>query len=131
MSPKRVVAALLVLLGVLGAARCADSLTPSREATIHRHSKAFLSGAPESQPVLDAVTAIAPEEAAGDHRVVEFRYHFPGGEAMPISAKAVLSRSGGSWAVDDERSREVTPSWPRLPRQPSPFGSATANGSPR
>jgi hypothetical protein len=121
---RRAVAALLL---VLGASRCADSLTPSRAATILRHSKAFLSGAPESQPVLDSVTAVAPEGDDADHRVVEFRYHFPGADAMPIPAKAVLRRSGGSWAVDDELSRQVTPSWPRLPRQPAPFGSAAGS----
>jgi hypothetical protein len=118
---------------LLGSTGCADRMTPARAATILRHSNAFLSGAPESDPVLDGVSSVATEPAAGgreaDQCLVVFTYHWPptrgataaGQLALPLTASAYLRRSGAAWAVDDARSRTLTPTWPRLPRTPRPF----------
>ena len=111
---------------------CSDRMTPARAATILRHSKAFLSGAPESQPVLDAVTSVmmetAPDGREGDTCVAVFSYHFPplpgasGGQlTVPLTASVYLRRSGAAWAVDDARSKSLLPSWPQLPRTQRPF----------
>ena len=130
----RRVAGLLVLCAL--AVGCSDRLTPSRAGTIIRHSKAFLSGSPESQPVLDRVSSLltgskglTPARQEGDSCVAVIVYHWPeravvGGSGRPgpdLTAMIVLSRSGNGWAVDDERSRALTPSWPQLPRTPNPF----------
>jgi hypothetical protein len=108
-------------------------MTPVRAATILRHSKAFLSGAPENQPVLDGVSSVTMEPTPGgrepDTCLAVFSYHFPppsgaGGPAqlaVPLTARAYLRRSGAAWAVDDERSKTLIPSWPQLPRTSRPF----------
>jgi len=116
---------------LLGSAGCADRMTPARAATILRHSNAFLSGAPESDPVLDGVSSVATEPTTGgsepDQCLVVFTYHWPsprgaGGQlVLPLTASAYLRRSGAAWAVDDARSRTLIPSWPRLPRTSRPF----------
>ncbi|HKA35668.1 MAG TPA: hypothetical protein VKH43_02560 [Thermoanaerobaculia bacterium] len=118
---------------LLGSAGCSDRMTPARAATILRHSKAFLSGAPESDPVLDGVSSVAMEPAAdgreADACVVVFTYHFPpsrgaggaGQIAAPLTASAYLRRSGAAWTVDDARTRTLIPSWPQLPRTQRPF----------
>jgi hypothetical protein len=120
-------------------AGCSERLTPSRAGTIIRHSKAFLSGPPEAQPVFDGVSALAagtegwtPERQEGDSYIAEFSYHWQpdrknptAGTTVPrLKASLVLRRLGNSWAVDDEQSRALVPSWPQLPREPNPFGSA-------
>ena len=122
----------LCLLGV----GCSDRMTPSRAGTIIRHSKAFLSGPPESLPVFDRVTALltGPERSTqgpreGDSYIAEFSYHWPEDPkaagaprgVLELTAKVVLRRSGDSWAVDDDRTRALDPSWPRLPRTLNPF----------
>jgi hypothetical protein len=108
-------------------------MTPARAATILRHSKAFLSGAPESAPVLDGVSSVEMEPAAGGRKpdtcVVVFTYHWPsprgagaaGLLAVPLTASAYLRRSGAAWTVDDVRTRTLVPSWPQLPRTQRPF----------
>jgi hypothetical protein len=115
---------------------CSERLTPSRAGTIIRHSKAFLSGSPESQPVFDGVSALltgsggsTPERQEGDSYIAEFSYHWPadanaGGVGRPVydlTARVFLRRSGNGWAVDDDRSKALVPSWPRLPKTPNPF----------
>jgi hypothetical protein len=120
------------LLGV----SCSERLTPSRAATVIRHSKAFLSGAPESHPVLDKVTGLltggkgwTPERQEGDSYIAEFSYHWPqepkqqeaGQPALELKASVVLRRLGNSWTVDDDQSRVLVPSWPQLPKTPNPF----------
>ena len=131
--------AFLVALVLVGVA-CSERLTPSRAATIIRHSKAFLSGSPESQPVFDGVSSLlagsggsTPERQEGDLSVAEFRYHWPakdpassrGPAGLTLTASVVLRRSPNGWAVDDERSKTLTPSWPQLPRTPNPFATGT------
>lgn len=115
---------------LLGSAGCADRMTPARAATILRHSKAFLSGAPESGPILDGVSSVATEPAGDpDQCLVVFTYHWPpprgagaaGQLAPPLTASAYLRRSGAAWAVDDARSRTLISSWPQLPRTSRPF----------
>lgn len=118
---------------LLGSAGCSDRMTPARAATILRHSKAFLSGAPESDPVFDGVSSVAMEPAAdgrdSDACVAVFTYHFPpsrgaggaGQIAAPLTASAYLRRSGAAWTVDDARTRTLIPSWPQLPRTQRPF----------
>ena len=115
---------------------CSERLTPSRAGTIIRHSKAFLSGSPESHPAFDRVSALltgsggpAPERQEGDSYIVEFSYHWPadpkaGGGGRPVyelKARVFLRRSGNGWAVDDDRSKALVPSWPQLPKTPNPF----------
>jgi hypothetical protein len=126
---------LLLALCVLGVG-CSERLTPSRAGTIIRHSKAFLSGPPESHPVFDRVSALLvgsegsmPDRQEGDSYIAEFSYHWPeglkaDGARRPVSeltARVFLRRSGNSWAVDDDRSRTLIPSWPQLPKTPTPF----------
>ena len=118
---------------LLGSVGCSDRMTPARAATILRHSKAFLSGAPESDPVLDGVSSVTMEPAPGgrepDTCVAVFSYHWPpprgtGGAGQPVmslTASAYLRRSGAGWTVDDARSRTLVPSWPQLPRTQRPF----------
>jgi hypothetical protein len=118
---------------LLASAGCSDRMTPARAATILRHSKAFLSGAPESDPVLDSVSSVTLEPAAdgreSDACVAVFTYHWPasrgsgvsGQFATPLTASAYLRRSGASWTVDDARTRTLIPSWPQLPRTQRPF----------
>jgi len=118
---------------LLGSAGCTDRMTPARAATILRHSKAFLSGAPESAPVLDGVSSVEMEPGAGGHEpdtcVVVFTYHWPsprradaaGQLEATLTASVYLRRSGATWTVDDERSRTLIPSWPQLPRTSRPF----------
>jgi hypothetical protein len=118
---------------------CNERMTPGRAGTIIRHSKAFLSGAPGSQPVFDGVMTLSPssegatpERQEGDFYFVEFSYHWPessissraSGSTGRLTARVWLHRTGGSWTVDDDRSRGLSPSWPQLPRQssPDPFG---------
>ena len=108
-------------------------MTPARAATILRHSKAFLSGAPESDPVLDGVSSVTMEPAAGDREpdtgVVAFTYHWPpppgaGGSGqftVVLTASVYLRRTGAAWAVDDTRTKALVPSWPQLPRTQRPF----------
>ena len=146
-------AAVLLAL-VLLSAGCSERLTPARAGTVIRHSKAFLSGAPASDPVFDAISSLRVESAygeTGDSCVAEFSYHWPpdprarnGGSLSPeLTARVYLRRYGGSWSVDDARSRTLVPSWPRLPRTSNPFSdggsepsaagfplTATAAGSP-
>lgn len=125
----------LLALCVFGVG-CSERLTPSRAGTIIRHSKAFLSGPPESHPVFDRVSALVagsegwtPEGQEGDSYIAEFSYHWPEGPlaegaGRPVSeltARVFLRRSGNGWAVDDDRSRALIPSWPQLPRTPTPF----------
>ena len=123
----------LLALCILGLG-CSEPLTPSRAGTIIRHSKAFLSGPPESLPVFDGVTALLPgsggraEGQEGDSYVAEFSYHWPEGAktgaSLPgtrLTARIVLRRSGNGWAVDDDRSKELVSTWPRLPAASSPF----------
>lgn len=127
----------LLVLGLLGTG-CSEALTPARAGTIIRHSKAFLSGPPESLPVFDGVTALLPgsegrtEGLEGDSYVAEFSYHWPEGArtgaSLPgtrLTARIVLRRSGNGWAVDDERSRALVPTWPRLPATSSSFWPET------
>lgn len=120
---------LFSLVVVLG---CSDRLTPARAGTIIRHSKAFLSGSPESQPVFDGVTRLSFASAGrekADSCVAEFSYHWrPDGRARRVeenatvlTASVFLRRSGNAWAVDDEQSRKLIASWPQLPRAPNPF----------
>jgi len=128
----------LLALCVVGVA-CSERLTPSRAATVIRHSKAFLSGPPESQPVFDRVSALlsgsqggTPERQEGDSCVAVFSYHWPAdpkpdgaGRALAeLEARVVLRRTGNSWAVDDHLSRLLVPSWPQLPRTANPFSSS-------
>ena len=108
-------------------------MTPARAATILRHSKAFLSGAPESDPVLDGVSSVTVEPAPGgrepDTCVAVFSYHWPpspGADGsrqltVALTASAYLRRSGAAWAVDDARTRTLVTSWPQLPRTQRPF----------
>ncbi len=132
----------LLLIVLILTSGCSERLTPARASTIIRHSKAFLSGAPESQPVFDQVTRLEagpigsePGARNGDFCVAEFSYHWrpaghPGvGEPgwPQREARVVLRRAGGSWAVDDERTRALLPSWPRLPKSPDAFGTADSD----
>lgn len=125
----------MLVLCVL-AVGCSEPLTPSRAATIIRHSKAFLSGSPESQPVFDKVSALLTAAGdrtsgsqEGDSCIAEFSYHWlegrtaegAGQTSSELTARVVLRRLGNSWAVDDERSRALVPSWPQLPRAPDLF----------
>jgi hypothetical protein len=125
----------LLALCVFGVS-CSERLTPARAATIIRHSKAFLSGAPESHPVFDKVTGLlgggkgwSSERREGDSYVAEFSYHWPrdpraertGQPTWELKASVILRRLGNSWAVDDDKSRAFIPSWPQLPRTPNPF----------
>lgn len=132
--------ALLLALALLPAG-CSEKLTPGRAGTVIRHSKAFLSGAPASDPVFDGISSLRMESAygeAGDSCLVEFSYHWPtdpklrnfGSLSPPLTARVYLRRYGGSWAVDDARSRTLMPTWPQLPRTSNPFSDA-APGSPR
>ncbi len=129
----------LFAVAILGVG-CSEPLTPARAGTIIRHSKAFLSGPPESLPVFDGVTALLPGSEGsragqdeGDSYVAEFAYHWPdgaktGGAGLPgtrLTARIVLGRSGNGWAVDDDRSRELVPTWPRLPAASSSFWPPT------
>ena len=115
---------------------CSERLTASRAGTIIRHSKAFLSGAPEGQPVFGKVTGLlagiggrTPERREADSYIAEFSYHWREGsrtEGMnrsfeELNSMVVLRRSGGSWAVDDDGSRALVPSWPQLPKTQNPF----------
>jgi hypothetical protein len=122
----------LLLMFVVLALACADRLTPSRAATVLRHSKAFLSGAPESQPVFDGVTSLRPgtgmrpaDSRDPDTCIADFTYHWPADSRAPegprpeLKASVVLRRFGNSWGVDDERSRALVPSWPQLPGSPN------------
>jgi hypothetical protein len=124
---------------------CSERLTPSRAGTIIRHSKAFLSGSPESHPVFDKVSALlagsegwTPERQEGDSYIAEFSYHWPedpraGGAGRGVSVltgRVVLRRSGNSWAVDDDRSRALEPLWPRLPKTENPFGPTRGRAFP-
>lgn len=116
---------------------CSEGLTPSRAATIIRHSKAFLTGPPESQPVFGKVSGLligsrggTPARQEGDSCVVVFSYYWPedrkpvgSGTSPELESRIVLRRNGGSWAVDDDLSRVLVPSWPRLPRTSNPFSS--------
>lgn len=115
------------------AAGCSQRLTPARAGTIIRHSKAFLSGSVESHPVFDRVTALRTPDAAkgdeGDSCIAEFSYHWPAGSnsagigvPAPQTGRVYLRKSGEAWAVDDERSRTLIPSWPQLPAGSRPFG---------
>jgi hypothetical protein len=125
----------LLALCVFGVG-CSERLTPSRAGTIIRHSKAFLSGVPEGQPVFDGVSALltdtegrTPERQEGDSYIAEFSYHWPedpkskgpGRSVAELTARIFLRRSGNGWAVDDDRSRALVPSWPRLPKTPNLF----------
>ncbi len=131
MTGRRVVALLTLCLLSTG---CTERLTPSRAGTIIRHSKAFLSGPPESQPVFDGVSALlpgpeasTPEGREGESCVVEFSYHWPeepkaagaGGPVAELTGRLVLRRLGNGWDVDDDASRTLDPSWPRLSRASS------------
>lgn len=126
----RAVPLLAICLVGLG---CSERLTPARAGTIIRHSKAFLSGVPETQPVFDGVSALLsesggspPEGKEGDAYIAQFSYHWPArpsssGATQPfleLTAKIFLRRAGNGWAVDDDRSRTLVPSWPQLPRTP-------------
>lgn len=114
---------------------CSERLTPVRAGTIIRHSKAFLSGAPESQPVFDRVdridagpTGSTAGGGGGDSCVVEFSYHWrPQAGVADFreeqKARVALGRAGGSWTVDDERTRALFPSWPQLPKSPNDLGT--------
>jgi hypothetical protein len=128
MSGRRSAGPLLAVLLLLSAG-CSDRLTASRAATILRHSKAFLSGSPETQPILERVSTLesAPGTSSqeGDLFIVEFSYHWlpnprADGAGLPesMTAKVFLRRFSNGWAVDDERSRTLVPSWPRLPGAP-------------
>jgi hypothetical protein len=127
----------LLAICVLGLG-CSERLTPSRAGTIIRHSKAFLSGSPESHPVFDKVTALftgsegwTPERQEGNSYIADFSYHWPEdpkaegvGRPVPeLTARVVLRRLGNSWAVDDDQSRALVDSWPQLPKTPNPFSS--------
>jgi hypothetical protein len=127
-------AALLLLLAM--SVGCSERLTPSHAGTIIRHSKAFLSGSPESHPVLDGVTALlkgsegwTPERQEGDSYVAQISYHWPltdgardsGQPVATLTASVVLHRLGNSWAVDDDGTKALIPSWPQLPRTLNPF----------
>jgi hypothetical protein len=115
---------------------CADTLTPSRAATVIRHSKAFLSGPPESLPVFDRVEELlaGPDgsrsaSSDADSCVAVFSYHWrergrgeaAGGAGPERTARVVLRRFGGAWSVDDAASRALEPSWPLLPGAPALF----------
>jgi hypothetical protein len=132
-SGRREVALLVFCVFAVG---CSERLTPSRAGTIIRHSKAFLSGVPEGQPVFDRVSALltgtegrTPERQEGDSYIAVFSYHWPedprskgtGRSVTELTARVFLRRSGNGWAVDDDRSKALVPSWPRLPREPNPF----------
>lgn len=132
--------ALLLALALLPAG-CSEKLTPTRAGTVIRHSKAFLSGAPASDPAFDGISSLRMESAygeAGDSCLAEFSYHWPpeprsgnpGSLSPALTARVYLRRYGGSWAVDDARSRTLVPTWPRLPRTSNPFSDA-APRSPR
>jgi hypothetical protein len=131
---RRLEALLALALSISG---CSERLTPSRAATIIRHSKAFLSGAPESMPVFDGISGLFPSSERGtsgtqeaDTCIAEFSYHWPidprarssARTEARLTARVVLRRLGNGWAVDDRQSRTLVPSWPQLPRTPSPLG---------
>src|SRR6476646_6166652 len=111
---------LLLLCAV--ASGCSDRLTPARAATVIRHSGAFLSGVPETQPVLDGVSALrngaearSPGGSEADSCVADFTYHWPGRDAsQTLMGSVVLRRSPNGWAVDDVESRALMPGWPQL-----------------
>ncbi len=124
----------LLAIGVV-VVGCSERLTPSRAATIIRHSGAFLSGSPESHPAFDGVTALlkgtegwTPGREEGDSYIAEFSYHWasgPGGEGRgqapaELTSRVVLRRLGNSWHVDDDQTRALVPSWPKLPRTAGP-----------
>ena len=111
-------------------------MTRPRAETILRHSKAFLSGSPATQPVLDGVTALVAGSGtpSGDPEqdgacVAEFDYHYPedgrtggsGAAGLRLKARAVLRRLTNGWTVDDEATRALTPTWPQLPKVPNPL----------
>jgi hypothetical protein len=110
-------------------AGCSEKLTPDRAGTVIRHSKAFLSGAPASDPVFDGVSSLHMDSEDGDSCVAEFSYHWPPDPrarnsdslAPRLTVRVYLRRYGGSWAVDDARSRTLVSSWPQLPRTSIPF----------
>ncbi len=129
----------MLLALVLLSAGCSEKLTPARAGTVIRHSKAFLSGAPASDPIFDGVRSLHMESAygeEGDSCVAEFSYHWPpdprarnaGSLSPELTARVHLRRYGGSWAVDDARSRTLAPSWPQLPRTFNPFSERTPGG---
>jgi hypothetical protein len=130
--------AVLLALALLPAG-CSEKLTPARAGTVIRHSKAFLSGAPASDPVFDGVTSLRMESAygeAGDSCVVEFSYHWPpdprarnsSSLSPELTVRVYLRRYGGSWSVDDARSRTLVPSWPQLPRTSNLFSEPAPDG---
>jgi hypothetical protein len=129
------------MVAALLAVACSDRLTTSRAATILRHSKAFLSGPPESQPVFDGVTSLlsgTPEHQESDSYLVSFKYHWPpnpqgaaeGRASLTLTASVVLRRVANGWAVDDQLSRDLVPSWPQLPRSQSLFPPPVGSRSP-
>jgi hypothetical protein len=129
----------LLLALVLLSAGCSERLTAARAGTVIRHSKAFLSGAPASDPVFDGVSSLRMESGygeEGDSCVAEFSYHWPpdplarnaGSLSPELTASVYLRRYGGSWAVDDARSRSLVPSWPQLPRTSNPFSERAPDG---
>lgn len=132
-SGRREVALLALCAFVLG---CSARLTPSRAGTIIRHSSAFLSGIPETRPVFDRVSALlkgsegwTPERQEGDSYIAEISYYWPtspnsrevGQPVQILRAGVVLRRSANGWAVDDAETRAITPTWPQLPKTPTPF----------
>ena len=129
----------MLLVLVLLPAGCSEKLTAARAGTVIRHSKAFLSGAPASDPVFDGVSSLRMESAygeKGDSCLAEFSYHWPpdplarnSGSLPPeLTARVYLRRYGGSWSVDDARSRTLMPSWPQLPRTSNPFSERAPGG---
>jgi hypothetical protein len=42
---------------------------------------------------------------------------------VELTARVFLRRAPNGWAVDDERSKALVPTWPRLPAVPNPFSS--------
>jgi hypothetical protein len=88
--------------------------------------------------MFDRVTALlpgtegrTPQGEEGDSYIVEFSYHWPeppaaDGTTRPaveLTARVFLRRAPNGWAVDDERSKALVPTWPRLPAVPNPFSS--------
>jgi len=135
MSHRMPVALAFVMLSLA----CTDRMTPSRAGTIIRHSRAFLSGSPETHPVFDGVTNLltgsqgsTSEQQNGNSCIAEFAYHWPrdplsrdpNQHGDSLKAQVILIRRGSSWFVDDDRSRALLPSWPQLPRTPNPFSPA-------
>jgi len=112
-------------------------MTRPRAETILRHSKAFLSGSPATQPVLDRVTELVAGSGKQDGEpgqdgscVAEFDYHYLSPTArigssesagLRLKGRAVLRRLTNGWTVDDEATRALTPTWPQLPKVPNPL----------